>query len=218
MWAVLPAKNFNDAKQRLASVLDAEARRGLFQAMFEDVLVSLRAVEALHGVLVVTRDDTAAALAERHGAQVLREDANRGQSAAVEAAAAWLAGQGAEGMIALPGDVPLVPLSEIEKVLAVHETGRGMTIVPDRDERGSNCIAVSPPDLISFHFGNDSFKPHLRAAEAAGVTPKVLKLPCIGLDIDRPDDLAVLIASEGATRAQRWLRETGIAERVAVAV
>ena len=218
MWAVLPAKNFNDAKQRLASVLDAEARRGLFQAMFEDVLVSLRAVEALHGVLVVTRDDTAAALAERHGAQVLREDANRGQSAAVEAAAAWLAGQGAEGMIALPGDVPLVPPSEIEKVLAVHETGRGMTIVPDRDERGSNCIAVSPPDLISFHFGNDSFKPHLRAAEAAGVTPKVLKLPCIGLDIDRPDDLAVLIASEGATRAQRWLRETGIAERVAVAV
>ena len=218
MWAVLPAKNFNDAKQRLACVLDAEARRGLFQAMFEDVLVSLRAVEALHGVLVVTRDDTAAALAERHGAQVLREDANRGQSAAVEAAAAWLAGQGAEGMIALPGDVPLVPPSEIEKVLAVHETGRGMTIVPDRDERGSNCIAVSPPDLISFHFGNDSFKPHLRAAEAAGVTPKVLKLPCIGLDIDRPDDLAVLIASEGATRAQRWLRETGIAERVAVAV
>lgn len=218
MWAVLPAKNFTDAKQRLASVLDADARRGLFQAMYKDVLTTLCSVDALDGVLVVTRDDTAASLAETHGAQVLREAENRGQTAAVEAAAAWLAEQGAEGMIALPGDVPLVPPEEIEQVLAVHDAGRGMTIVPAQDERGSNCIAVSPPDLISFHFGNDSFKPHLQAAEAAGVTPKIVRLPGIGLDIDRPDDLAALIEADGDTRAQVWLRETGIAQRLAVAV
>ena len=218
MWAVLPAKDFNDAKQRLAGVLDADARRGLFRAMYEDVLSALCAVQGLQGVLVVTRDDSAAALARRYDAAVLPEEENRGQTAAVEAAAAWLAGQGAEGMIALPGDVPLVPPQEIAQVLAVHETGRGMTIVPARDERGSNCIAVSPPDLIAFHFGNDSFKPHLRAAEEAGVTPKILRLPGIGLDVDRPDDLAALIASGGETRAQRWLRETGIANRLAVAV
>ncbi len=41
MWAVLPAKDFNDAKQRLASVLDGAARRGLFRAMYEDVLATL---------------------------------------------------------------------------------------------------------------------------------------------------------------------------------
>ena len=217
MWAVLPAKDFNDAKQRLASVLDAEARHGLFQAMFEDVLSTLCKVVELEGVLVVTRDDTASAMAAKHGAHVLREDENRGQTAAVEAAATWLARQRAEGMIALPGDIPLVPLSEIEQVLAVHETSRGLTIVPAQDEFGSNCIAVSPPDLISFHFGNDSFKPHLRAAEEAGVTPKIVRLPGIGLDIDRPDDLASLIEAEGNTRAQKWLRETGIAQRLAVA-
>ena len=217
MWAVLPAKDFNDAKQRLASVLDADARRGLFQAMYEDVLSTLCAVGELEGVLVVTRDDAAAALAEKHGATVLREAENRGQTAAVEAGATWLVELGIGGMIALPGDVPLVPSSEIKEVLAVHERGRGMTIVPAQDERGSNCIAVSPPDLISFHFGNDSFKPHLRAAEEAGVTPKIVRLPGIGLDIDRPDDLAALIDAEGETRAQVWLRETGIAERLAVA-
>tara|TARA_Y100000588_G_scaffold383493_1_gene472938 strand:- start:975 stop:1628 length:654 start_codon:yes stop_codon:yes gene_type:complete len=217
MWAVLPAKDFNDAKQRLASVLDAEARRGLFQAMFEDVLSTLCSVDDLQGVLVVTRDDTAAALAEKHGAQVLREEENRGQTAAVEAGARWLIAQGVDGMIALPGDVPLVPSSEISEVLAVHERSKGMTIVPAQDERGSNCIAVSPPDLISFHFGNDSFKPHLRAAEDAGVTAKIVRLAGIGLDIDRPDDLAALIEAEGNSRAQNWLRETGIAERLAVA-
>ena len=217
MWAVLPAKNFNDAKQRLASVLDAQARRELFQAMFEDVLSTLSGVDELAGVLVVTRDDTASAMAAKYGAHVLREDENRGQTAAVEAAAIWLARQRVEGMIALPGDIPLVPLSEVEQVLAVHETSRGLTIVPAQDELGSNCIAVSPPDLISFHFGNNSFKPHLRAAEEAGVTPKIVRLPGIGLDIDRPDDLASLIEAEGNTCAQKWLRETGIAQRLAVA-
>ena len=70
MWAVLPAKNFNAAKQRLASVLDAQARRELFQAMFEDGLSTLCSVDDLQGVLVETRDDTASALAEKHGAQV----------------------------------------------------------------------------------------------------------------------------------------------------
>ena len=59
--------------------------------MYEDVLATLCAVDALQGVLVVTRDDTAAALAEKHGARVLREAENLGQTAAVEAAAAWLA-------------------------------------------------------------------------------------------------------------------------------
>lgn len=218
MWAVLPAKDFNDAKQRLGGVLDADERRGLFRVMFEDVLTSLGSVAALQGVLVVTRDDTAASLARREGADVLIEAENRGQTAAVEAASAWLVGQGAEGMLAVPGDVPLVPPAEIEAVLAAHQTGRGMTIVPARDERGSNCIACSPPDLISFHFGNDSFQPHLRAAEAAGVSPTILRLPGLGLDIDRPDDLAALIAAPGESRAQIWLRENGVADRVAAKV
>lgn len=216
MWAVLPAKDFNDAKQRLASALDADERRGLFRAMYEDVLASLCSAPSLEGVLVVTRDATAAKLAEKRGAVVLAEAENRGQTAAVEAGAAWLKERGVDGLLAIPGDVPLVPVDEIEAVLAVHDRSRGMTIVPARDERGSNCIVCSPPDLISFQFGNDSFEPHLQAARGAGIEPKILRLPCIGLDIDRPDDLVALVAEAGDSRAQAWLREVGIAERIAV--
>ena len=204
MWAVLPAKNFDDAKQRLAGALNAADRRDLFAAMFEDVLETLCAVDGLAGVLVVTRDDAAAAIARRHGAHVLSEAANRGQTAAVQAAAAWLCEKGAEGMIAVPGDVPLATPAEIEQVLAAHRPAPAMTIVPARDERGSNCIACSPPDLIAFRFGNDSFQPHLSEAAARGVIPVILKLPGLGLDIDRPDDLALLIVAPGNSRAQRW--------------
>jgi len=215
MWAVLPAKNFDDAKQRLAGVLNAEERRDLFAAMFEDVLATLCAVAALDGVLVVTRDANAARIAERHGAHVLQEDANRGQTAAVEAAAAWLREKGAEGMVAVPGDVPLATVSEIERVLAAHGSAPAMTIVPAGDERGSNCIACSPPGLIAFRFGNDSFKPHLKEAADRGVDPVILPLPGLGLDIDRPDDLVALIGRAGESRAQHWLRDNAIAVRLA---
>ena len=214
MWAVIPAKNFAEAKQRLGAVLTAEERPGLFAAMFEDVLATLTAVSGLEGVLVVTRDPHAMALASQYGAQVLEETENRGQTAAVEAAASWLKGQGAKGMVAVPGDVPLVPADEIAQVLAAHGDTPAMTIVPAQDERGSNCIACSPPDLIPFRFGNDSFKPHLKEAADKGVIPVILPLPGLGLDIDRPDDLAELAAAPGDSRAQRWLRDRGIADRL----
>lgn len=215
MWAVLPAKNFDDAKQRLAGVLNAAERSDLFAAMFEDVVETLCAVEALDGVLVVTRDAKAAGIAGRHGAHVLPEDANEGQTAAVDAAAAWLREKGAQGIVAVPGDVPLATASEIERVLGAHEAAPAMTIVPARDGRGSNCIACSPPDLIAFRFGNDSFQPHLREAAARGVTPVILPLPGLGLDIDRPDDLVALIERAGESRAQNWLRGNAIAARLA---
>jgi 2-phospho-L-lactate guanylyltransferase len=214
MWAVIPAKNFADAKQRLGGVLTAQERPGLFAAMFEDVLATMTSVPGLDGVLVVTRDPAAMALARRYGAEVLEEAENLGQTAAVEAAAAWLSAHGAEGMIAVPGDIPLVPADEIAQVLAAHGAAPAMTIVPAQDERGSNCIACSPPGLIPFRFGNDSFKPHLSEATQRGVTPVIIRLPGIGLDIDRPDDLAELAEMPGDSRAQRWLRDKGIAGRL----
>ena len=47
MRAVIPVKRVKDAKQRLASVLNASERRDLFVAMFEDVLDVVTAVQEL---------------------------------------------------------------------------------------------------------------------------------------------------------------------------
>ena len=214
MWAVLPIKNLSDAKQRLAPVLSAGERRGLFAVMVEDVLSALAMADGLDGVLVITRDSDAAALARRYGARVLIEDANCGQTSAVQAGVQALAAEGADGMLAVPGDVPLVTPVEITAILAAHQASPAMTIVPAWDERGSNGIACSPPDLIPFSFGNDSFRPHLAAARAAGVEPRILKLPGLALDVDNPADLRALIARPATTRAHAFLVDSGIAVRL----
>lgn len=216
MWAILPAKNFSHAKERLAPALQPAERQALFIAMLEDVLAAATDVAELEGVLVLTREKKAADLAERYGARVETETANDGQTAAVSRAVEILVNDGADGILTLPGDTPNVIADEIIQILARHQTAPAMTIVPSHDGRGSNCIALSPPALIPFRFGNDSFQPHLAEAEARNVKPTILKdLPGIALDIDTPSDLAALLETTNATHARAYLEKSGIAKRFA---
>ena len=86
VYAVVPIKDTNDAKRRLAGVLGAPRRRELALAMFEDVLATLSRVRELAGIVVVTAGPAAAAIARRYGARVSRQGAHDGHSGAVAAA------------------------------------------------------------------------------------------------------------------------------------
>ena len=46
----------------------------------------------------------------------------------------------------------------------------------------------------------------MKTARAAGLAPRVLELPGIGLDVDAPDDLPALLERGPATRSARLLR------------
>ena len=218
--AVLPVKDRGDAKQRLAGFLNASERQRLALAMAEDVLETLARVPGLSDIVVVTRDERAAALAERHGAWVLTEPSNDGQSVAVERAAAALSREGANSLLQVPGDVPGASVEEIDAVLAAHEgTGAdrpAVTLVPAHDRRGTNCVLCTPPGVLPFHFGHDSFGPHCAAARAQGIAPRILPLPGLGLDIDTPDDLRAFAARPVPGRTLDYLRESGIAARLLV--
>lgn len=215
MWAVVPVKNFEGAKQRLSPALSPDERGRLYRAMLEDVLAALRAASGLAGVILLTREPQARPLAERYGCRIVEEPENRGHTAAVAWAARTLAAEGAAGMLTVPGDAPLVTPAEIELALARHGAAPAMTIAPAHDGRGSNCVILSPPEAVPLRFGDDSFLPHLEAARRLGVEPTVVRLPGLGLDIDTPADLAALLARPAATRAHAFLRESGIAARLA---
>jgi 2-phospho-L-lactate guanylyltransferase len=60
---------------------------------------------------------------------------------------------------------------------------------------------------VPLRFGDDSFFPHLAAAEARGIAPSVVHLPGIALDIDNPADLAHFARLGSRTRAGLWLAE-----------
>lgn len=216
MWVVLPAKDFRNAKERLSPALSPAERRSLFAAMLEDVLAAAMEAPSLAGLLVLTRDEKAVDLARRYGARVESEPANDGQSAAVTRAAEHLIKSGIGSVLTLPGDTPNVQPGEIEAIIARHGTAPAMSIVPSHDQRGSNCIALSPPDLIPFHFGHDSLTPHLDEAAKRRIEPVIHSdLPGLALDIDTPADLAQLLGTDCETRARAYLETSGIAARFA---
>lgn len=189
VWAVVPIKGGTDAKQRLAPVLTPNARRELAVAMAENVVAALAGASSLAGILVVTTDAQAAALATRVGGRVCRDGATEGHTRAVASAADLLVREGRGAMLSLPADLPLVTTADIERVIAARRTAPDLVIVPARDLGGTNAVLCSPPDVVKLQFGEDSFRRHLAAARDAGVEPQVVRVPGIELDVDLPADL-----------------------------
>ncbi|HZU87966.1 MAG TPA: hypothetical protein VE993_01790, partial [Stellaceae bacterium] len=103
LWAAVPVKELDLAKQRLAPLLAPPLRRELMLAMLEDVLAALVATPGLGGLVIVTVDREAERLALRYGARLLADGARDGHSGAVAAAARLLAAEGRAGMLTLPG-------------------------------------------------------------------------------------------------------------------
>jgi 2-phospho-L-lactate/phosphoenolpyruvate guanylyltransferase len=207
IWSVVPVKERDRAKERLAPLLRPALRQELALAMLEDVLAAVAATPGLAGLVVVTVDRAAALLARRYDARILEAGARDGHTGAVAAAARLLVAEGRTGMLTLPGDIPLATPAEIGSLLRAHGTAPAFTIAPSHDEGGSNAVLLSPPDAVPLRFGVDSFFPHLRAAEACGIRPTVLRLPGIALDIDNPEDLAAFAGRPSATRSRAFLSE-----------
>jgi 2-phospho-L-lactate guanylyltransferase len=219
--AVIPIKNLAYAKQRLAGVLSGAERQGLSKAMLKDVLHTLVECPLVDESLVVTGDPSVASLVEKYGATVLPEPDNPGLIPAVTEAAAYLSSRGVSNLLFLPGDVPLVSCDDLEVVLTGLKSQERpqFTIVPADDLGGSNCIVCSPPDCMKFGFGEDSFRRHLGFAREVGIKPRVVKLPALGLDVDTPEDLDLLIREletrQTLSGTHSYLRDSGILARLA---
>src|ERR1035438_3354155 len=188
---LVPIKNLAQAKQRLAPLLSSEERFALAQSMCEDVLETLSLWQGRPAVAVVTSDPFARDLATRFNFEVVADDANAGETSAIEMATAVCRRHGAASTLVIPGDIPLIESSELQQIVDSAPPG-GSVLVPDAAGRGTNAAWRSPGDLFPLRFGNDSFLPHLASAKATGMPCVVLKLPGIARDVDRPEDLREL--------------------------
>ena len=213
VFAAVPVKDLVNAKQRLVAALAPEDRRALAAAMLEDVLDALAAA-ALVDIVVVTRDPDAMALARRHGARCLTEPANRGHTEAVAFAQREAVAAGARRFLTIPGDVPCATGEEIAALCAPPPHEPDAAFVPSLSGFGTNAALLSPADAMPLKFGEPSFDDHLDAARARGLSPRILRLPGIGLDIDAPEDLAMLLARGPSTRSAALLRRRDVPARL----
>jgi 2-phospho-L-lactate/phosphoenolpyruvate guanylyltransferase len=212
MWAIVPIKTFDAAKQRLANVLAADERRRLMLAMARDVLTALARSERLAGILIVSRTAEADALAQAFGTERFAESPEADLSEALTQACDHLTARlHARAAMIVPADVPLITPGEIDAVLADHVE---VTVIPDDEHVGTNGLVCTLPRRIPFLFDGRSFKPHVEAAFAAGIVPRVVPGTRFELDIDTPADLRVLLAREPASQTAIYLHRSGIARRL----
>lgn len=64
-----------------------------------------------------------------------------------------------------------------------------VVITPDRHRRGTNALLISPPGLIRYEYGPDSFQKHCHQAKKAGARLEICERGSVALDIDFPEDL-----------------------------
>jgi 2-phospho-L-lactate guanylyltransferase len=129
---------------------------------------------------------------------LLDDTAQDGQSAAAAIGIQWAIESGFERVLLVPGDTPLLAVDEVDALLGATED---VVIVPDRHDTGTNGLLLRPPTAIDPSFGPDSLARHTAAAEAAGVSHRVERVPSLIFDVDTSDDLAVLAQSIENSRA-----------------
>lgn len=215
IYAVIPVKPLGSAKSRLAHLLSPGERRDLALAMLADVLAAVRAAPAVAQVSVVSRDPAAIALAAEHGASALFDHTND-LNAALSGAAAQVAAAGGPALLVLPSDLPLVSADDIGQLVDALGDPPSAVIAPSPDG-GTNALLVAPPGALPFHFGPDSLARHMAAAQNSGLAIRLVRTPGLDLDVDRPDDLLRLSASQVGGAALRVVRALNLETRVACA-
>ena len=209
--AVLPVKRFGAAKQRMAGGISGGQRRELAEAMVADVLEAIGEARAIELTIVVSGDPIAQELAAAAAAEVVPDPEDAGHVEAAQAGIARAEAEGAERVVLLAGDCPLLDPRELDRLLT-GVPGNYVGIVPDRHGTGTNALLLSPPNAIAPAFGEGSCGRHVEAARQAGAPFGIEQLPSIELDLDTPADVIALTREleRRRGRAKRTARALGI--------
>ncbi|NIP39838.1 MAG: 2-phospho-L-lactate guanylyltransferase [Candidatus Dadabacteria bacterium] len=214
-FGIVPVKDLSKAKDRLSSVLPQKHRTTLAYAMLTDVLTALKYSKLLDRKFIVTMDKPAIEIAQDLGIEIILETQQNGESASVDFAAAKCIEMGADSMLVIPGDAPLISSSDIDFIVNEESklTAPYIIMVPAGDELGTNAILRNPPDIIPSRFGHDSYNKHKDEARIKSIPFRAFKNPRIALDIDQPADLQMLIDHKSDTKTHRELINLGIVKQ-----
>lgn len=192
LWAIVPVKPLRRGKSRLAGALSENERAELNRLLLERTLRTLTDLKEVEQVLVVSRDSSALAIARELGARTVQEDGAPTLNTALKRATVVAQVYASRGVLVIPADLPLLSSQDILTLLQRATDPPVIVIAPDRHQKGTNALLLSPADIIEYDFGQDSFKRHCERARKAGARLEIVELPSLGLDLDLPEDLEIV--------------------------
>jgi 2-phospho-L-lactate/phosphoenolpyruvate guanylyltransferase len=208
IFAILPVKSPQNAKQRLTGFLAVEQRETLARMLYRQTLATLCKAQGIDRVVVATSDPEIADHARRSGALVFEEDQQISHSVSADAACLRAMDMGASTVLLVPIDVPTVTPEDFTHLAAASHAGLrpGLIVVPSSDGTGTNALVRTPPNCIESRFGPGSFRAHLDQAHSKGLPADVLRLPGLMFDIDTPEDVAEFLGGPHRCEVSSFLR------------
>ena len=123
IFAILPVKSPQNAKQRLTGFLAVEQRETLARLLFRQTLATLCQAQGIDRVVVATCDSEIADHARQSGALVFEEDEQVSHSVSADAACLRAMEMGASTVLLVPIDVPTVTPADFTQLAASARPG-----------------------------------------------------------------------------------------------
>jgi 2-phospho-L-lactate guanylyltransferase len=203
-------KPLEAAKSRLAGELAADRRATLSMAMLDHVLRTVHAADTIAEAVVVGGDAAVRWLCDGLGVAWSPEgDEGPDLNRALRRAFASSAADGFDAALFLPSDLPLVSAADLDGLVAACDGpsryGEGRLVVaPDRAGEGTNALLVPAGTGFEPLLGPGSFRRHVDQARGLGLSWREYRSDGLGLDVDTPADLALLL-----DRRPDWWRWAG---------
>jgi len=180
-----------NSKTRLSNI-SLESRKMLTKAMLSDVVQSTLEAKNITETFVMSSDQELVTLAEKLGAKTILEATQQGLNVAVSEGTHKLEQQGAEGVLVILGDVPLITPRLLDLLIKKAISRPWVVIAPSKDN-GTNILLRTPPNIIPHVFyGKNSSNIHVRIARYFRVSYTVFRSPRLMIDIDTSQDLALI--------------------------
>ena len=207
VFAIVPVKNFEKGKSRLASLLTVKERIKLSELFLELTLTTLTKTPVISQVVIVSSDKRAEEIVKKYDAIFLGEKKDQGVNAAVALADTYISEYAVDASIVIPQDLPLLVPEDIECICtAAQKHERCLVICPSRRFDGSNALLRKPPLLLKTNYDNDSYNIHIKNAKASNASVMIIQIKRIMLDIDTIEDIIKLTEFSSTNKVATFLK------------
>jgi 2-phospho-L-lactate guanylyltransferase len=208
LWMVLPHRGVAVGKSRLRALLSDSERSALNRWLLKR---SVRIVGAWLGdarrCVVVSPCVRTLGLAQQSGATPLTESA-AGLNAALAQAADHAAMLGAQRLLILPCDLPLLDIAAMQAMVMLSTSDSDVVIAPDRHRSGTNALLIGA-NAREFAWGEGSLNRHIALLQARGCRAVLCEQTALAFDLDTEEDFLEWLHSGTEVPSFLAARSTG---------
>ena len=177
--AFIPIKKYSHSKRRLASILSEQQRSDLSKAMATQTIKALIQSNICDSITLVTNDSDL--IIEGASTYFTESSLNQALNEAIAC------NDSNNPILIMHADLPRINERDLDNLVASFNKSF-ISIVPDIEESGTNCLLYDPAMKFNLQFGINSYALFLREFKANDYRWNQHSIESLQYDLDSEDD------------------------------